>query len=108
MSLNKEIVKHLLFWAALGVMFVAEFFYRKPLYQKSLEIIIEIQKHANMGGRFVFEGISFIGAGALYFVMFLIVFNWGSRPHAYYYLLFISSCLFFMVRINYLISSYRT
>jgi len=37
--------------------------------------------------------LSLIGDGALYFILFLLVFNWEGRARAFYYLLFISSTL---------------
>ncbi|CDW88209.1 pap2 superfamily phosphatase [Stylonychia lemnae] len=37
-----------------------------------------------------------MGAGALYIVIFVLIFNWNSRSHSFYHLLFLSECLFLM------------
>ncbi len=40
--------------------------------------------------------LSVFGAGAAYFLMFIVLFNWNSRARAYYHILFLTSCLFVM------------
>lgn len=47
-------------------------------------------------GKVVFVFLSWIGAGPLYFVVFLIIFNWGGRPRAFYYLTLLVGSLFLM------------
>lgn len=37
-----------------------------------------------------------IGGGALYFGVFIIIFNFGSRSRAFYHMFFLISCLSFM------------
>lgn len=41
-------------------------------------------------------GVSFLGEGLLYFVIFIVVFNRGSRARAFIYLQILCFCLFLM------------
>jgi len=96
MEVKKVILTHLIYWMVLAVIFATEFTYRQPLYDLSIDVILDMQPNRNLAGRIVFEGLSYLGAGALYFLMFLLIFNWGSRAHAFYYIIFICACLFYM------------
>lgn len=40
--------------------------------------------------------MGFVGAGPLYFLIFLILFNWSSRARSFYYFAYICTCLFIM------------
>ena len=40
-----------------------------------------------------YESLSFIGSGPLYFIIFLVIFNWGGRARAFYYLFYLCGCL---------------
>ena len=87
---------HLVYGVILLVIIGLEFLYRQPLYTLSLPAIVKIQANSIAIGRSFFLILAQLGAGTLYFVAFLIVFNWGSRSRAFYYLILLSSCLFTM------------
>ena len=41
-------------------------------------------------------GLSDLGAGPLYFAIFILIFNRSSRSHSFYYILWIVSSLYFI------------
>jgi membrane-associated phospholipid phosphatase len=93
---KKKIITELVFYAILAVIVGIEFAYRDPLYNASIPAIHYLQDGATNFGKAIFVALSFIGAGPLYFVVFLIIFNWGGRPRAFYYLTLLVGNLWLM------------
>jgi membrane-associated phospholipid phosphatase len=94
--MNKVIFTQILFAVLLGLIIGIEFAYRDPLYNASLDIIINIQSHATNAGKYTFIIISYIGAGEVYFIIFFLIYMWEVRSRAYYYISFICITLFVM------------
>lgn len=42
MSINRELGKHLAYWAVLAIMFGVHFTYKEALYRKSEEVIVDM------------------------------------------------------------------
>lgn len=87
---------HLIFTVIFIILIAIEFAFRKPLFDASLTIIKNLQNAKTDAGVLIFDYISRLGAGVLYFGIFALVFNWYSRAVSFYHLLFLISCLFLM------------
>lgn len=95
--MRKEALRtQILYYAALSIIVGIEPFYRHPLYDKSIEVILDLQENMSTFTIDFYMVLSFIGAGPLYFLFFLVIFNWGGRGRAFYYLSFLAACLWVM------------
>ncbi|TNV78051.1 hypothetical protein FGO68_gene11152 [Halteria grandinella] len=74
----------------------AELFYRAPLYSYTHSFILTLQGPEPIQTRLLTKALhllSILGEGAIYFAVFLLIYNWYSRGRAFYYLLFVSTLL---------------
>ena len=94
--MNSVVKQQLPYWLVLLVIIGVELAYRKPLFDYSFTAIKTIQANSTKAGIFTFEAFSFVGAGALYFVVFIVLFNCDSRARAFYHILFLTACIFVM------------
>jgi hypothetical protein len=94
--MKKEYLLHLYYWIILAVIFIADLIYKGPLFDASIQSIIDIQENLTEGGRIFFQSLSSMGGGPVYFGAVLLVFGYGRRGHAFYYALYNSVNLFFI------------
>ena len=93
---NKVAIREAIFIIVLIVIMGVEPLYRDPLYKKSEEVILRLQNGMSTFTKDFYLFLSFIGAGPLYFLAFLVIFNWGGRGRAFYYISFLATCLWVM------------
>ena len=85
-------VRHGIFLGLWIVLFGAEFLYRVPLREKSMELQKKLKPYATNAGNVIFEIFSQYGFGPAYFLGFAIMLNWFERGRAFYYCVFLSVC----------------
>ena len=86
----------MLYFCCIGILIGIEFAYRKPLFDKSIELRERLEPNITSGGKGVFQALSIWGDGIPYFVIYIFVFNWEDRPRSFYYVLFLTTCLWIM------------
>jgi hypothetical protein len=94
--IGSEWVKQGVFFALLAIIIGVEFAYRKPLFQRSVELQIDLQPHITNSGKIFFKGLSLWGDGPVYFIIFIYVFLQESRARSFYYIFFITFTMFIM------------
>jgi hypothetical protein len=94
--IGSEWVKQVVFFALLSIIIGVEFAYRKPLFQRSVELQIDLQPHITNSGKIFFKGLSLWGDGPVYFIIFIYVFLQESRARSFYYIFFITFTMFIM------------
>lgn len=91
-----SMIKHFIFLGIWIVLFGLEFIYRQPLFDKSIELQVQLQPKITDAGVAVFEALSIYGNGPPYFIGFAIMYNWFSRGRAFYYICFLSAVGYLM------------
>jgi membrane-associated phospholipid phosphatase len=85
-----------LYFLALALIVVIDFFIEKPLYDASIPFIQDLQTNMSKSVINFYVTLSFLGAGIIYFLVFLLIFNWGTRARAFYYLTYLCTDLWIM------------
>eukprot|EP00347_Sterkiella_histriomuscorum_P012454 403368512 len=86
--------KNILFIVAFAIMFGVEFSYRKPLFDRSIELQLQLQEKQTKAATVIFKIFSVWGDGYPYFIIYAFILNWENRARSFYYLAFLSAELF--------------
>lgn len=82
--------RNLLYFLVFIIIVISEIFFSDPLYKASNDVILSMEANNTLFGIRFFQIISFLGAGPVYFLIFVIFFNWKARSFSFYYILYIS------------------
>ena len=70
------------------VLIITHIFYSDPLFDASINAILNLQKNSTEAGRFSMETISLMfGGEVLLFIIMILMIVWTSRARAFYYIM---------------------
>ena len=75
-----EVLKHIVL--PIAIVYLLELFYREPLYDLSIDLAPEFQKHSEL--KPLFTAVSWFGYTPFSFILFMALFNIIAKPAALY------------------------